>query len=582
VPAPSEPPQPEPGGTPGEPAGPPEGAPIAPPQPTAPTPPPPPAPPPPPPAPGPAEGDGRFAAPISSGDTMASPGYLPGYRSYQGFSLSPYAPRVGALPGGVTPGSGAPMPLQQWTFRFNGFLSASLQGSLNRRRTTVADQGGPVFHTPPQTLDEYASFLGTSTMPGQWVDLRFSYGNPIVSANISLNTWNPSDAATYYQIGSQYFINNAFLAFDVPRIGNLKLRSTLGYFYSYYGNLSQYGTGMYTNSIIGSPRGVGEIVSAVYTLSPTVSLLFEHGILGNRASKVPDGVVPSAGNGSANPIFSASFVHHVHVGIQRSGASTIRAQLHYLTNWAADDRTQVATDNPVTRQINEAYIRDGHVNVYGADTTVQHQTWGFLGVAASVTSGSNAFPVRGLFTFGGEGQTLTDRWWGGATGGTGKLYTAGFNYSASLGRILAGSRPFSGENPDLILNTGFVIARTTTNAQVLGGTTVGGSLPPDVALFNQRTRYKFGADVLYTALPWLSGGLRVDRVAPNSKDSGETFYVVAPRLIFKRSRNSREAITLLYGKWFYGPRSHNEASSLVPSDIGLDDQLIALNVNLWW
>jgi len=40
---------------------------------------------------------------------------------------------------------------------------------------------------------------------------------------------------------------------------------------------------------------------------------------------------------------------------------------------------------------------------------------------------------------------------------------------------------------------------------------------------------------------------------------------------------------LLYGKWFYGPHTHPEASSLVPSSgIRLDDQLVALNVNLYW
>ena len=66
-------------------------------------------------------------------DDVNNPGYLPGYRTSQSLSLSPYAPSVGSLPGGVTPGYGAPMPLGQWTFRFSGFFTASLQGSLDRR-----------------------------------------------------------------------------------------------------------------------------------------------------------------------------------------------------------------------------------------------------------------------------------------------------------------------------------------------------------------------------------------------------------------------------------------------------------------
>jgi hypothetical protein len=76
--------------------------------------------------------------------------------------------------------------------------------------------------------------------------------------------------------------------------------------------------------------------------------------------------------------------------------------------------------------------------------------------------------------------------------------------------------------------------------------------------------------------------LRADRVAPNSKDSDETFYVLAPRLIFRTNWVSRETFSIIYGKWFYGPHSHAETGSTVTGDVGLDDQLIAFNVNMWW
>jgi hypothetical protein len=94
-------------------------------------------------------------------------------------------------------------------------------------------------------------------------------------------------------------------------------------------------------------------------------------------------------------------------------------------------------------------------------------------------------------------------------------------------------------------------------------------------------------DVLYKFLPWLGAGIRGDRVVPTSKDSGETFHVIAPRLMFKSDWQSRETITLIYAKWFYGPRSHPEGSSSTAGQPGeflgkIDDQLIALNVNIWW
>jgi len=48
---------------------------------------------------------------------------------------------------------------------------------------------------------------------------EFAYGNGVVTANVSLNTWNPTEPTTYYQIGSQLFILSAYLEFNIPAIG---------------------------------------------------------------------------------------------------------------------------------------------------------------------------------------------------------------------------------------------------------------------------------------------------------------------------------------------------------------------------
>jgi hypothetical protein len=109
-----------------------------------------------------------------------------------------------------------------------------------------------------------------------------------------------------------------------------------------------------------------------------------------------------------------------------------------------------------------------------------------------------------------------------------------------------------------------------------------GQAAADSDIFNHRLRYKGGIEGIYTFFSWMGAGLRVDRVAPTSKDAGETYHVLASRLIFKSGWGSRDNIQIIYAKWFYGPRTHPEASSTVASDIGLDDQLIAVNVNMWW
>jgi hypothetical protein len=243
-------------------------------------------------------------------------------------------------------------------------------------------------------------------------------------------------------------------------------------------------------------------------------------------------------------------------------------------------------DNPTTRQVDESYIKDGKLTVLGWDASVRNSAFGFLGAGASYLRGENAFLLRGMSTFGGEGNSLTDRWWGPMSGGTGKLFALGLNYGTSLGRMLRPS--YSADAPDLAINAGLVVAYTITETLTIPGTGPAGSpvapgpLPESVDIFNHRLRYKFGVESVYTFRSWLAFSLRGDRVAPSSKDSGQTFYVLAPRLVFRTNWASRETFTITYAKWFYGPSSHGEGGSNVPGDVGFDDQLIAFNVNMWW
>jgi hypothetical protein len=500
--------------------------------------------------------------------------------------MPPFSPRVGGLPGGLTPGFAAPMPPSEWTFAWNGFMSASAQYGINHRQMPAPGQSSTVFHVPPQTVDEYQSFVGTSAMPGQWVAMNFKYGNRDVAALITLSTWNPSEPTTYYALGSQNFIQNAYITYDLPAAGRLKTHATFGYFYNNYGNLGQYGPGIYQSPITGGPRGVGEDVLAEIQLSPSLMLTIEEGFMGNRSGHAPSGTTPAGANNASDPLYPASFIPNLHVGIIKSGTYVWRANLHALYNFAMDDTVQRNcflqvspgsppgtpgtfmcqrnTDNMVTRGVDESYIPDGHITVLGADASVSHPIWGLLGVGAAHIDAVNAYLLRGLLTYGGEGQPLTERWLGLETNGTGSVDVAGINYQASLGRIVSAPLPIDPNGPDVILNAGAIVAVSHTTNPVFDG----------------RVRYKFGLDALYSFLPWMSAGARFDHVVPTSKDSGETFNVLLTRLVFKTDWASRESISLIYARWFYGPRTHPEFSVL--QQPWLDDQLVALNVNMWW
>jgi len=97
--------------------------------------------------------------------------------------------------------------------------------------------------------------------------------------------------------------------------------------------------------------------------------------------------------------------------LRRTGDTEVRTGLHYLYNWAQDDRAQQKFDNATTREVYEDHIKDGHLTVLGWDATVRHATLGYFGAGASYIKGDNVYTLRGLSTFGGEGQNLTDRWW---------------------------------------------------------------------------------------------------------------------------------------------------------------------------
>ena len=86
----------------------------------------------------------------------------------------------------------------------------------------------------------------------------------------------------------------------------------------------------------------------------------------------------------------------------------------------------------------------------------------------------------------------------------------------------------------------------------------------------------------YTFLPFMGAGARFDRVVPSSKDSQETFHVLAPFLQWKSDWTSHDTLTLSYVKWFLGAHTHIDGKYPRYTQRKIDDQMIALNFNMWW
>jgi hypothetical protein len=342
------------------------------------------------------------------------------------------------------------------------------------------------------------------------------------------------------------------------------LNWTVGAFRNSYGPLGQYGAGQYNAAIIGSPFGVGETLSAKYKVSDRFSLIAEHGLTG-RFNKVPIGAGPVVYDNDANPSRPSGFVHHAHLGLALEGEVPFVLGLHYLSNFAQDERDQI--DDPKTQFIDEGRRPDPSMTVIGADFRMLNNYLGNFAIAASYADATYAQLLTGMSYYGSDtGELLTKRLLGQQGGGTGKLLIAGFEYNFSWGKFLWHPEAFWGEGPDLITSVFANVASTLE------------SRDPS---FDGRTLYKLGAEVTYRGLSWLALSGRYDHVAPNSNDTQESFDVISPKLILRSDWNSNEQVTLSYTRWFYGAHTHGEA----PNDYSheeLDNQMFALSFGMWW
>ncbi len=504
--------------------------------------------------------------------TVPPKGYIPGSRRVLGLGLSPHAPRSPTLPGGVTNPWGAPEAEDSgFQFNFGGYMSAAARLSVNRRERATPEQFETTLRGLPQTVDVYGAVQGTNAPPGSWVELRFDYGNSIVKSVVKLSSWKPSRGQSWIETSSQNWLNEAFMVFTMPSTGDLSLNWTVGAFRNTYGGLGQYGVGQYNAPIIGAPFGLGETLTLQYALTDSFSLILEHGVMG-KVGKFARGDGPNTWDHEPSPSEPSSFVHHAHVGFSLSGEVPLQGGLHYLHNWAQDERDQI--DDPKTYFLDERNRPDPSMDVFGVDFRMINNHLGNGAIAASYADVRYGQLLSGMNYWGADsGDLLTKRVLGtrpkqvgGQGGGNGKILVVGAEYNFSWGKFLWYPDSFWGDGPDLINSVFATVA----------------SVKSDDPTFDGRFIYKFGTEATYRMLPWFAASARFDRVAANSKDAGETFHVVSPKLIFRSNWNSHEQVVLSYTKWFLGERTHGEAPNDYFQPYELDDQMFALNFGMWW
>jgi hypothetical protein len=283
-----------------------------------------------------------------------------------------------------------------------------------------------------------------------------------------------------------------------------------------------------------------------------------------RIAKSPGDVIQLSDNAASNGAIPSSWVHHVHAGLAIKGDIPLVGGLHWLTNWAQDERDQ--HDDPKTYWVDESHRPDPRMDIYGIDFRMINNRYGNAAIAASYANAHNATLLTGLNYFGSyTGEHMTKRFFGPRGGGTAKMVIVGVEYVVSWARLLRSPDVFTEEAPDL--TTSVFADYASVN-----------SLDPD---FDGRRLYKFGAEATYRFFPWLAVSARADHVVPNSKDSEETFNVISPKVIFKSDWLSHEQVTLAYTRWFYGAHTHAE----FPDNFTrgqLDNEMFALTFGMWF
>jgi hypothetical protein len=428
--------------------------------------------------------------------------------------------------------------------------------------------------------------------------MKFEYGNRNFTAHMNLTTWNPRRGASFVQLGSQNFIDSAFITAKAPPLGKLRLGFSFGAFSVNYGNLGNYGGGFYPNSV-GRVSGIGETASAEYDLNDTWIATLDHGIH-SSGDKAPGGSpVPIAPQGTVNdpaprvataPVNfgdsydGVSFIHHVHAGVIKNGEVTLRAQLHYLNNFSMDERGYLAPaerrpgsqsnynpdPRPETPGIDESVRKDnGRYDAYGA-TFGFKGTWYQGGVGLLHARAHNAYALHGLsISYVGDGEQFSNTWVGPRSfdqndDWVGSMWSGAAEAEVSWGTLWRDPVPFWGEGTNVTTAVGFQYGRIQSEDDAREGWAM----------------YRAGFNVLATLLPWLGAELRVDRVSPNLGRPDQAYYALMTRAVFRTYWNSRESVSLQYNKWIYG--SEPPVNFNAPPVEALDSDVISAGFGMWW
>ena len=465
-----------------------------------------------------------------------------------------------------------------WKFEYHGYIRAPMRVGMGKRDKPGDGQSGTTFHSPIIPDDQYLGWQSTPHNKTDWAELYLSLGNSWAKGTVSIQGYNFADSS-FSNPTTQLGIADGYIDLT-PDLGyeNVRLAWRVGAFSNKYGSAGKYDAGEYDTYMFGRIHNAGEALHIDYDIDENNSLWFEHGI----GFRKPD---PNQFNNSR-----FTLLNHAHVGFKHTEAMQFTA--HYLSSWTQEeernadpgvpvDNTGASLPNKVPRNAATSItgVPDGKMWVAGVDARFDLSAFGYFYAAYSHVGLKDAVTVgRAIEVIhasgGGEfGLGIVDNYLGpscvdtqfhdspGLHGaqyypqpagfsptrpcsmGNGSVDTLLAQYEFSLTNFLqqsSGGQKFWGDGSDLYLKLYGMYNKVKST--------------DDYKVNDGIHKLKFGADLAYSILPWLTAAVRFDRLQPNSKVPEQSFAILSPRLVFKSKWNTHEAITIQYSRYLYNQR----------------------------
>jgi hypothetical protein len=439
--------------------------------------------------------------------------------------------------------------LKKWQLRMKGYVRAPLR--IGFGRSTALDEDVEP-HIPPRIVGlSSGTWEYIAIAPNPSVSLRFTYGNPVVAANVrvSTNTLIDSGYRNLDQIGG---ISQAYLTLKFPDAFGSRggIAITAGSFANAYGSAGPRGTssGYYGTYLFGRTHVMGETLLVDVDLTDHVELLLEHG-LGAKLEVVPFLLTepgrPTGPNeadffpGQGTEPQGSTFVHHAHAGLWLD--QWLKFSGHWMTSWTPSDNNNFVslpgTPPPESRLV-----------TFGGDVHLDHDFLGngYLGYSRVV--GKNVMTLGdGLQVIhGGQGRSLKEIYFGEKDR---RSNIRPSNDSGTIDTILFQHIfRFSSLTPR-------PLGMREVSMAVYGMFNHVDSPPPNAAFAEDidENRFKYGAEIQAAVLKYMSVGFRYDRVIPNLDTDSGSYTAISPRLFFYSAAKTKEYVILNYTHYFLGP-----------------------------